>query len=119
MNGSWPATIAYVILLVIGLLGVAFLGCIAIRREAKDDIEALIPEENNEPTKVVKQCSGYTITFIPWEDNEGKEVVLGRCKTEEEKNDFIEKLHKIDSGLTDEELSTVSVYNSYYYRIRG
>lgn len=61
---------------------------------------------------------GYTVTFIPWEDMEGKERVAGRFKTEKEKDDFLKEIHKSDSGWMMEELATVCVINDYNYVLR-
>lgn len=56
---------------------------------------------------------GYTVTFIRWDDC--KEWVAGRFKTRKEKDDFLNKIHKPDSGWTNDELATVSVINDYDY----
>lgn len=61
--------------------------------------------------------NGFTVTFIPWEDMDGKERVIGRFKTEQEKNDFLNEIYKPNSGWMEEELSTVSVINSYTYML--
>ena len=58
---------------------------------------------------------GYTIVYFPWEDLEGKPRVAGRFKTKEEKDEYIEKIHDINSGWMDEELSSISVINDYNY----
>lgn len=58
---------------------------------------------------------GYTIVYLPWEDLEGKPRVAGRFKTKEEKDKYIEKIHDINSGWMDEELSSILVINDYDY----
>lgn len=62
--------------------------------------------------------NGYTVFFIPWEDLAGKPRVLGRFKTKEEKDNYLEKIYNVEeSGFTDEELQTISVVNDYNYMI--
>lgn len=58
---------------------------------------------------------GWTITYIPWESDEGKPRVAGRFKTTAEKNAFLEKIYKPDSGWLDEEFSTICIHNDYNY----
>lgn len=60
---------------------------------------------------------GWTVIYYPWEDLEGKPRVIGRFKTTKEKDDFINKIHKSDSGWMEEELETVSVINDYNYHL--
>lgn len=61
--------------------------------------------------------NGWTIVYYPWEDDEGKPRVAGRFKTTEEKDKFLEKIYKPDSGWLPEELSTVSPINDYNYML--
>ena len=56
---------------------------------------------------------GYTVTYIIWDDGHG--WVAGRFKTEDEKNQFLDKIKRPDSGWTPEELNSVSVINDYNY----
>lgn len=56
---------------------------------------------------------GWTITFIPWEDLEGKERVLKRFKTTKEKDDFLANCNR--TGLTYEELNTLRIINDFNY----
>lgn len=58
---------------------------------------------------------GWTITFVPWEDMEGKERVIRRFKTTEEKEAFLDEIHQPNSGWMREELQTISVINDYGY----
>lgn len=60
---------------------------------------------------------GWTVTYIPWEDMEGKPRVVGRFKTTKEKDEFLEKIHKPDSGWMDEELAMIGVINDYNYML--
>ena len=46
---------------------------------------------------------GWTVTYIPWEDMEGRPRVAGRFKTTREKDEFLEKIHEPDSGWMDED----------------
>lgn len=61
------------------------------------------------------QEKGWTVTYYPWEDMEGKPRVVGRFKTTEEKDKFLDKIYAKDSGWTGEELSTLSIINDYNY----
>ena len=61
--------------------------------------------------------NGWTIVYYPWDDLEGKPRVAGRFKTDKEKDEFLEKIYKPDSGWMEEELSTVAVFNDYYYML--
>lgn len=63
----------------------------------------------------LKNENGYTVTYIPWEDDEGKEVVIGRFTSEHEKDKFLEKIYDDHSGFTLEELSSVSVIDNINY----
>lgn len=65
----------------------------------------------------VHEEKGWTITYIPWEDMEGKPRVAGRFKTTKEKDEFLEKIHKPDSGWMDEELTMIGVINDYNYML--
>lgn len=58
---------------------------------------------------------GYTVVYLSWEDLEGKPRVAGRFKTKKEKDEFIENIHRFDSGWLDEELSSILVINDYDY----
>ena len=58
---------------------------------------------------------GYTVVFIPWEDDKGKPKVAGRFKTAKEKDDFLKKVHDPNSGWLDEEISSIQVINDYDY----
>lgn len=58
---------------------------------------------------------GWTITYIPWEDDEGKARVAGRFKTTEEKDNFLKSISSPSSGWLAEELMTVAVHNDYNY----
>lgn len=58
---------------------------------------------------------GWTITFIPWEDDFGRERVYGRYETDEEKDDALKEIYNKDSGWLPEELSTVCVINDINY----
>lgn len=62
--------------------------------------------------------NGFTITYIPWEDDHGREHVIGRFKTTEEKDKFLKQIYQEDSGYTLEELSTISVIDDYNYMPR-
>ena len=42
----------------------------------------------------IAEENGWTITFLPWEDIEGKERVAGRFKTTQEKDEFMKKIHQ-------------------------
>lgn len=60
---------------------------------------------------------GWTIVYYPWEDIQCKPRVAGRFKTTKEKDEFLEKIYKHDSGWLEEELSTISVINDYNYQL--
>ena len=62
--------------------------------------------------------NGWTVIYIPWEDMEGKPRVAGRFKTIKEKDEFLDKIHKYDSGWMEEELQTIVVINDYHYMLR-
>ena len=70
-------------------------------------------KENEKPNEE----KGWTILYIPWEDDKGKPRVAGRFRTIKEKDVFIEEIHKPDSGFTTEELSTVTSINDYNYML--
>lgn len=59
---------------------------------------------------------GYTIVYYPWDDMECKPKVAGRFKTAKEKDEFLEKIHKPDSGWLEEELNTIMIVHDYYYQ---
>lgn len=61
--------------------------------------------------------NGWTITFLPWESEDCLERVAGRFKTTEERDKFIEDIHKPDSGWLPEELESIAIYNDYNYRL--
>jgi len=63
--------------------------------------------------KIKMEEKGWTITYIPWEDMEGKPRVAGRFKTTKEKDDFLESLYERDNGWLEEELATLSIINDY------
>lgn len=56
---------------------------------------------------------GWTVTYIRCDD--GREWIAGRFKTTAEKNAFLDKINRPDSGWTPEELHSVSVINDYNY----
>lgn len=61
---------------------------------------------------------GYTITYIPWEDDEGKPRVLRRFKTTEEKDQYLHELYdNVYSVLLPEELGTVSIIHDFNYTL--
>lgn len=63
------------------------------------------------------QNNGWTIVFYPWDDDAGKPRVAGRFKTEEEKDAFLKEIHAPDSGWMEEELSTIQVFEDYWYML--
>ena len=65
----------------------------------------------------IEEEKGWTITYIPWEDMEGKPRVEGRFKTTKEKDEFLEKIHKPNSGWLDEEFATLGIINDYNYML--
>lgn len=60
---------------------------------------------------------GWTITYIPWEDMEGKPRVAGRFKTTKEKDDFLNSLYEEGNGWMEEELATLGIINDYNYML--
>lgn len=60
---------------------------------------------------------GWTIIYFPWDDDEGKPRVAGRFKTNEEKDEYLEKIYQLESGWTAEELGTLMIINDYNYRL--
>lgn len=60
---------------------------------------------------------GYTVVYIPWEDLDGKFKVAGRFKTKKEKDEFIDDIHKPNSGWLNEELSSIIVIKDYNYKL--
>lgn len=69
----------------------------------------------HEKGEVTMEDKGFTIVYFPWEDIEGRTRVAGRFKTEEENDDFLQKIYEPESGWMEEELSTVSVIDNYNY----
>lgn len=63
----------------------------------------------------VKTAGGYTVTYIDWDN--GKPRVAGRFKTKEEVDGFLETITADGSGWTDEEISTISIHDSYNYML--
>ena len=57
---------------------------------------------------------GYTIIFIPFESDEGLEVVYGRYHTENEKDIALKEAIK---ELDEIELQTLTVVNNYNYML--
>lgn len=85
-------------------------------------IENVTPESIGEKIAeyIKNNCTeedGWTVVFYPWDDDEGKPRVAGRFKTDEEKDKFLEEIHKQDSGWLNEELSSISVINDYWYML--
>lgn len=62
---------------------------------------------------------GWTITYYPWDDDRGLPRVANRFKAseEKEKDEFLESIHKSDSGWLPEELATISIYEDYNYML--
>ena len=58
---------------------------------------------------------GWTITYMRWDD--GEIWVAGRFKTTKEKNEFIEKISRPDSGWLEEELNSLCIINDYNYKL--
>lgn len=58
---------------------------------------------------------GWTITFYQWDDMQLR--VAGRFKTTKEKDDFLDEIYQSDSGWLEEELSSISVINDYWYAL--
>lgn len=80
--------------------------------------EGLIGDRYNEKGEWCQNNTdekGWTITYLPWDDMECKERVAGRFKTTKEKDEFLEKIYKPDSGWMEEELATISIHNDYNY----
>lgn len=63
----------------------------------------------------IDESKGWTVTFYPWDDDDGRPRVAGRFDTTEEKDKYLDRVHKSDSGWTDEELSSISVINDKHY----
>lgn len=66
---------------------------------------------------VSEEEKGWTVTYIPWEDMEGKPMVIGRFKTTKEKDDFLDSLYKEGNGWMVEELATLGIINDYNYML--
>lgn len=62
---------------------------------------------------------GWTVFYFPRDadGNEGDLKVVGRFNTTEEKNDFLKKIYKYDSGWTDLDLVTVGSINDINYHL--
>ena len=58
---------------------------------------------------------GYTVVFIPWEDMEGREKVIGRFGYKSNKDKFIKEILSGHTGMTLEEINTVTVIDDYNY----
>ena len=58
---------------------------------------------------------GYTITYYHWDDM--KEKVAGRFRTEKEKDEFLESIHKPGSGWLPDELETLCIIDDYNYML--
>lgn len=72
--------------------------------------------------KIVKKSKkpsekGWTIVFTPWEDVEGREHVAKRCRTDKEKDDYLNKIHQHGTGWLEEELNSLRVINDYNYML--
>lgn len=65
--------------------------------------------------KILLIPNGWCITFISWDD--GKPRVALRCNTTEEKDAFLEKIHKPDSGWVPEELESLSCHPDKNYML--
>lgn len=59
------------------------------------------------------ETKGFTVTCFRWED--AKEWVEGRFDTKEEMKNFLDDIHKPDSGWLDEELQTIRIINDKHY----
>ena len=59
--------------------------------------------------------AGYTVTYIDWDTC--KPRVAGRFKTKEEVDTFLEAITADGSGWTGEEISTISIHDSYNYML--
>ena len=62
---------------------------------------------------------GWTVFYFPHDadGNEGELTVAGRFKTTEEKNEFLKKVYKYDSGWTDMDLVTMASINDINYHL--
>lgn len=58
---------------------------------------------------------GYTVIYTRWDDCQ--EWVAGRFKTTKEKDDFLDRIRRPDSGWTPEELNSICVVNNYNYAL--
>lgn len=65
----------------------------------------------------IEEEKGWTVTYIPWEDMEGKPRVAGRFKTTKEKDDFLDSLYEEGNGWMEEELATLGIINDYNYML--
>lgn len=60
---------------------------------------------------------GWTIVYYPWDDDRGLPRVAKRCKTTEEKDEYIAEISSPESGWLPEELATVNPINDYWYML--
>lgn len=62
---------------------------------------------------------GWTVFYFPHDadGNEGELKVVGRFKTTEEKNEFLKKVYKYDSGWSDMDLVTMASINDINYHL--
>lgn len=58
---------------------------------------------------------GWTVTAIRWDDC--VKFVAGRFKTDVDKDAFLEKIRRSDSGWLAEELQSITCINDYNYRL--
>lgn len=59
---------------------------------------------------------GYTVIFTRWDD--GKEVVAGRFRTEQEKDKFLKEIRQPGSGWLAEEKESIYIMNDYNYMLQ-
>lgn len=69
------------------------------------------------PFEKEEEEKGWTITYVPWESDEGKPRVAGRFKTTAEKDAFLKKIYEPDSGWMEEEFCTIGIHNDYNYML--
>lgn len=87
----------------------------AIGDKVREYIENNLTMKDTEEEQKIDESKGWTVTFYSWDD--GKPRVAGRFDTTAEKDEFIQSIHKPDSGWTDEELSSVGTINDKYYML--
>ena len=63
--------------------------------------------------KNAQQPKGWAAVYTDWDD--GKLKVARRFKTDDEKNEFIESLHKPGCGFLEEEIESMYFVNDYNY----